>query len=89
MEARGKYARLCIQIDVNKPLVDTILIGCFEQSVTYEGIYKLCFTCGRVGHKVEACPYMIRHGNDTATPVEDGRDGVEMWVAENGLKPKS
>ena len=38
MEARGKYARLCIQIDVNKPLVDTILIGRFEQPVTYEGI---------------------------------------------------
>ncbi|XP_050277967.1 uncharacterized protein LOC126719464 [Quercus robur] len=27
IEARGKYARLCIQIDINKPLVNTILIG--------------------------------------------------------------
>ena len=74
MEARGKYARLCVQIDVNKPLVDTILIGRFEQPVTYEGIQKLCFTCGRIGHKEEACPYMIRRGNDTATPVKVGRE---------------
>nr|POE90441.1 hypothetical protein CFP56_43115 [Quercus suber] len=76
MEARGKYTRLCIQIDVNKLLVNTILIGHFEQPVTYEGIYKLCFPCGRVGHKVEAFPYMIQHGNDTTTPGEDGQDGV-------------
>ena len=38
MEAQGKYTRLCIQIDINKPLVNTILIGNFEQAVTYEGI---------------------------------------------------
>ena len=60
LEARGRYARLCIQIDVNKPLVDTILIGRFEQLVIYEGIQKLCFSCGRIGHKKEACPFTIR-----------------------------
>ena len=38
MEARGKYARMCIQIDINKPLIDTILIGWFEQAMNYEGI---------------------------------------------------
>lgn len=60
MEARGKYARLCVQIDVNKPLINTILIGRFEQAVVYEGIQKLCFSCGRIGHRKEACPYTIR-----------------------------
>ena len=76
MEARGKYARLCIQIDVSKPLVDTILIGRFEQPVMYEGIHKLCFTCGRVGNKVETCLYTIQRGNDVGTPAEDGQNGV-------------
>nr|POE46357.1 hypothetical protein CFP56_55217 [Quercus suber] len=37
-EARGKYTKFCIQIDINKPLVNTILIGHFEQAVVYEGI---------------------------------------------------
>ena len=60
MEARGKYARLCIQVDANKPLINTVLIGKFEQAVVYEGINKLCFECGRIGHKKEACPYIIR-----------------------------
>ena len=64
MEAHGRYARLCIQIDINRPLVNSILIGRFEQVVTYEGIQKLCFSCGKIGHKVEAYPYTIRKEKD-------------------------
>ena len=60
MEVRGKYARLCVQIDVNKPLINTILIGWFEQAVVYEGIQKLCFSYGRISHRKEARPYTIR-----------------------------
>ena len=71
MEARGKYARLCIQININKPLVNHILIGHFEQAVSYEGIQSLCFSCGRLGHKVEACPYTIRKGNEQVAPDEE------------------
>ena len=60
MEARGKYAKLCVQVDVNKLLINTVLIGKFEQAVVYEGINKLCFACGRIGHKKEMCPHTIR-----------------------------
>nr|POE44771.1 uncharacterized protein CFP56_77615 [Quercus suber] len=76
MEARGKYARMCIQIDINKPLINTILIGRFEQAVIYEGIQKLCFSCGRLGHLKEACPYTVRRSKEAvdtaeATPLEN------------------
>ena len=60
LEARGKYARLCIQVDINKPLINNVLIGRFEQQVVYEGIHKLCFGCGRIGHKKDACPHLVR-----------------------------
>nr|POE95451.1 uncharacterized protein CFP56_01494 [Quercus suber] len=59
-ETRGRFARLCVQIDAEKPLVTAILIGRLEQSVSYEGIQKLCFGCGRLGHRKESCPYIIR-----------------------------
>lgn len=59
MEAQGKYAKLCIQVDVNKPLINTVLIVKFEQVVVYEGINKLYFTCGRIGHKKEMCPHTV------------------------------
>ncbi|XP_030948989.1 uncharacterized protein LOC115972900 [Quercus lobata] len=60
LEARGKYVRLCLQVDINKPLINTVLIGRFEQQVVYEGIHKLCFACGRIGHKKDDCPHTIR-----------------------------
>ena len=62
-EAKGRFARLCIQVDVKKPLITAIVIGKFEQPVSYEGIQKLCFDCGRIGHRRESCPYTIRRNS--------------------------
>ena len=56
---RGRYARICVQVDVDKPLVTAVLIGKFEQVVCYEGLQRLCFSCGRIGHRKESCPYTI------------------------------
>ena len=58
-EARGRYARLCVQIDVDKSLITTVLIGKLEQQVLYERIQKLGFNCGRVGHRREFCPIVV------------------------------
>ena len=63
-----------IQIDVNKPLVNTICIGRFEQAVSYEGIHSLCFSCGRLGHRVEGCPYTIRKEKEPLNPLEEVQD---------------
>ena len=75
MEARGRYAKLCIQVDINKPLIDTILIGKFEQPVMYEGIHEFCFSCGRIGHKKASCPYTVK---SPETPL------VEPQASEGG-----
>ena len=58
-EARGRFARLCVQIDAEKLLITTVLIGKFEHQVCYEGIQKLCFSCGRISHRKESCPYTV------------------------------
>ena len=50
-ESRGWFARLCIQVDVGKLLTIAFLIGGKEQPVCYEGIQRLCFSCGRIGHR--------------------------------------
>ena len=44
---------------MDKPLITIVLVGKLEQQVLYEGIQKLCFGCGRVGHRRESCPFII------------------------------
>lgn len=70
-ESRGRFARICVQVNFDHPLIKLIRIGGIEQPVQYEGINALCFSCGRVGHKVDACPYTVR------APCKDGEDKEE------------
>ena len=85
MEARGRYARLCIQVDIKKPIIDTILIGKFEQPVIYEGIHELCFSGGRIGHKRVSCPYTVKNPK---TPLADHQAG-EGGAASRKQAPSS
>ena len=101
-EVRGRYAHICVQIDVSKPLIKTVLIGGLVQDVVYEGIGALCFGCKRVGHKRERCPYVVqsssvaadgqqRQGNNVAVrEVEAGskeEDGYGPWMMVIRRKP--
>ncbi|KAK7836758.1 hypothetical protein CFP56_022161 [Quercus suber] len=62
---RTSYARLCIQINLMKPLVTAVRVGKLRQKVLYEGISALCFCCGRMGHKQEACSYRVSSPEQT------------------------
>lgn len=58
LESRGWFARICVQVNLDSPLTRTIVIGKHSQHVLYEGLSTLCFSCGRIGHRKEACPYL-------------------------------
>ena len=60
--SRGSYARLCIQVDLEKPFINMVRIGKCRQSVLYEGIPALCFSCGRLGHTRDKYCYNIKQG---------------------------
>ena len=45
-ETRGRFARICVQVDVEKPLATVVMIGRLEQLICYERIHKMCFGCG-------------------------------------------
>ncbi|XVF01096.1 hypothetical protein REPUB_Repub04eG0058600 [Reevesia pubescens] len=53
--SRGRYARICAEINLTKPLVLRIFIGGRWQKVEYEGLGMVCFACGRFGHSKEQC----------------------------------
>ena len=73
-EFRGRFAKLCVQICFDKPLVTNIKVGGLDQPVQYEGITVLCFSCGRVSHKAKGCPYKFGVPEKVGRP-EEARKG--------------
>lgn len=83
--SRVSYARLCVQIDLSKPLITIVRVGRLRQKVMYEGISALCFCCGRLGHKQENCGFRVRPMEKT---THEEKQGVQQ-VAPTELTEQS
>lgn len=58
-QARGKFARLCVEVDLSKPLRPFVEVESVAYNVVYEGISMICFECGCYGHSKDKCPTVI------------------------------
>ncbi|KAH1097268.1 hypothetical protein J1N35_014189 [Gossypium stocksii] len=56
-KARGRFARMVVYVDLEKPLVSHILINGRKQNVEYESLSTIRFHCGRYGHVENSCPF--------------------------------
>ncbi|XP_038997982.1 uncharacterized protein LOC120123037 [Hibiscus syriacus] len=52
---RGRFARICVEIDLNAPLLSKLRIGNKVYNIEYEGLHSICFKCGVVGHRATEC----------------------------------
>ena len=84
-ESRGRFARICVQVNFNEPILKLVKVGGIDQPMQYEGIGSLYFSCGRVGHKAEGCPYTTKSSEksamaetrDESTTSQDSREKDE------------
>ncbi|KAI9108711.1 hypothetical protein K1719_020358 [Acacia pycnantha] len=53
---KGGFARLCIEIDLKKPLLPTYMVFGEERPIIYEGLHHVCFECGKYGHQKGGFP---------------------------------
>ncbi|KAI9125728.1 hypothetical protein K1719_003146 [Acacia pycnantha] len=53
---KGGFARICVEIDLKKPLLPTYLVFGEERNIIYEGLHQVCFSCGKYGHQKVVCP---------------------------------
>lgn len=51
----ARFARLCIEVDLTKPLVAKFFLDDKWYLVEYEGIHTICFPYGMYGHRTETC----------------------------------
>ncbi|EOA28675.1 hypothetical protein CARUB_v10024899mg, partial [Capsella rubella] len=53
---RARFARVCVEVNLSEPLKGTLLINGEWFFVAYEGLTRICSSCGLYGHLVHACP---------------------------------
>lgn len=68
---RGKFARLCIELDLSKPLEAFLQINNVWYNIEYEGLPDICFMCGRYGHSRNNCDMTNRPTSDKSGEVHN------------------
>lgn len=66
--ANGKFARFCIEVDCTKHVLTKVMVDDLLFSIEYENMSAICFNCGKIGHKLDSCPFKIV--NPPASAVE-------------------
>nr|KYP70390.1 hypothetical protein KK1_009606 [Cajanus cajan] len=57
---RGRFARVCVEINLNEPVVGRFFLNGVWYNVEYEGLHLLCSSCGCYGHILRNCPHAAR-----------------------------
>ncbi|KAI9120872.1 hypothetical protein K1719_007905 [Acacia pycnantha] len=68
--ARGKFARMCVKLDLTKPLVPEFIVEGQVLSVVYESLGLLCKKCGKVGNNKERCDTTNKKHEEEGMDVE-------------------
>ena len=53
------FLRICIELDLDMPLVPHIYIRGYKLNLEYEGLHSICFQCGRFGQKKDHCVELV------------------------------
>ncbi|KAI9075687.1 hypothetical protein K1719_042303 [Acacia pycnantha] len=78
--SRGKFARMCVELDLTKPLVPAFNVDGQILSVVYESVGLLCTKCGWYGHNKNGCDNFHRKKYEDMVVEEKGeqiKDGIE------------
>jgi hypothetical protein len=81
--SRGKFARVCIEIELDKPVVGKVWFRDHWYHVEYEGLHMLCKCCGIYGHVARNCPTSsVRPDNPPRVAYDKADTSVEKGVPE-------
>lgn len=55
---RARFARVCVEVNLKKPLKGTVMVNGERYYVSYEGLNNIFSKCGLFGHLVHNCPQL-------------------------------
>lgn len=66
---RARFVRVCVEVNLMKPLKGSVMINGERYYVSYEGLNNICSTCGMYGHMVHSCPRREVEKVAVSTPI--------------------
>ncbi|KAK4413850.1 hypothetical protein Salat_2797800 [Sesamum alatum] len=83
--SRGRYARVCVEIDTSNPLPSSINMGHWNQPLVYELKVDFCHSCGVIGHQKNQCSSSSKT-TPTAHTSQDLNQGMILEQDRNSTK---
>lgn len=83
--SRGMFARICVEVDLSKPLLAKYRVRNVEKRIEYEGIFLICFSCGKQGHRKEECAQHNGDNQDDPNKESDRMDDGGNTELDKGL----
>lgn len=59
IQSRGKFVRICVELDLDKPLQPKVIARGYLLIIQYEGLYAICFKCEPYGHRERNCVHGV------------------------------
>ncbi|XP_057444266.1 uncharacterized protein LOC130736451 [Lotus japonicus] len=75
---RGRFARICVELDLTKPVIGRIMVEGYWYNIQYEGLHVICTKCGCYGHRSCECQYQ---------PPEDETPQPQGGKSTTGQEP--
>ena len=82
---RARFARICVEVNLTKPLKGTVLINGERYFVAYEGLSEICSKCGVYGHLVHGWPRTIAERVASSMTMTEVSAQVEQTAAQVSL----
>ncbi|CAN1311984.1 hypothetical protein LINPERPRIM_LOCUS28526 [Linum perenne] len=76
--ARARYARVCVEVDLTKPLLGKYMIEDRTFHVEYESLERICFNCGIYGHQIDDCS---SRPSPESAPTHDEPNAIPQVVS--------
>lgn len=78
---RGRFARVCVEIDLNKLVVGKLCVMGTWHKVEYERLHVICSCCGCYGHVTQNCtmkPPTVVVQSDGGSPSTVAGKGAQV-----------
>ncbi|CAN1294981.1 hypothetical protein LINPERPRIM_LOCUS22675 [Linum perenne] len=71
--SRGNFARICVEVDLSKPLLSKYRLRRRIRRIEYEGLHMICYACGCYGHGQGECQSNIEDVDKAENPTRSSK----------------